>query len=105
MLTVRTELFRNLFQVAGALFPRLRRKISWYAWALAPASAPSSPGTILTSLLPDLFTTSSYYNLVFKILFISSQGYILSLMLSSYKPTNAPNLDAFGVEYLLGAAA
>lgn len=53
----------------------------------------------------DLFTTSSHYNLVFKILFISSQGYILYLMLSSYKPTNDPNLDTFRVQYLLGAAA
>ncbi|KAK0613602.1 ER lumen protein retaining receptor [Immersiella caudata] len=53
----------------------------------------------------DLFTTSSYYNLVFKILFIASQGYIIYLMTSSYKPTNDPNLDTFRVQYLLGAAA
>ncbi|KAK0639414.1 ER lumen protein retaining receptor [Cercophora newfieldiana] len=52
----------------------------------------------------DLFTTSSYYNLVFKILFLGSQGYIIYLMTTSYKPTNDPNLDTFRVQYLLGAA-
>jgi len=58
---------------------------------------------VLTGL--DLFTTSSYYNLIFKILFMASQGYIIYLMTSSYKPTNDPNLDTFRVQYLLGAAA
>ncbi|KAK0634992.1 ER lumen protein retaining receptor-domain-containing protein [Bombardia bombarda] len=52
----------------------------------------------------DLFSTSSYYNIVFKILFIASQGYILYLMANSYKPTNDSNLDTFRVRYLLGAA-
>jgi ER lumen protein retaining receptor len=45
------------------------------------------------------------YNIVFKILFISSQGYILYLMANTYKPTNDPNLDTFRVQYLLGGAA
>ncbi|CAK7203047.1 endoplasmic reticulum retention protein [Sporothrix eucalyptigena] len=53
----------------------------------------------------DLFSTESAYNFIFKILFISSQGYILYLMTTSYKPTNDPNLDTFRVEYLLGGAA
>ncbi|KAJ4408043.1 endoplasmic reticulum retention protein [Gnomoniopsis sp. IMI 355080] len=53
----------------------------------------------------DLFQTNSVYNLLFKIAFISSQGYILYLMTTSYKPTNDPNLDTFRVEYLLGGAA
>lgn len=54
---------------------------------------------------PDLFDTHSYYNLAFKIAFLTSQGYILYLMTTSYKPTNDPNLDTFRVEYLLGGAA
>ncbi|EFX06678.1 er lumen protein retaining receptor [Grosmannia clavigera kw1407] len=53
----------------------------------------------------DLFSTNSIYNVIFKILFISSQGYILYLMTTSFKPTNDPNLDTFRVEYLLGGAA
>ncbi|CAN8104453.1 unnamed protein product [Discula destructiva] len=53
----------------------------------------------------DLFETHSYYNLAFKIAFLASQGYILYLMTTSYKPTNDPNLDTFRVEYLLGGAA
>lgn len=54
---------------------------------------------------PDLFQTASLYNIIFKILFISSQGYILYLMATTYKPTNDPNLDTFRVQYLLGGAA
>lgn len=53
----------------------------------------------------DLFQTNSIYNLLFKIAFISSQGYILYLMTTAYKPTNDPNVDTFRVEYLLGGAA
>ncbi|KAI1492847.1 putative HDEL sequence binding protein [Biscogniauxia mediterranea] len=53
----------------------------------------------------DLFNTSSIYNIVFKILFISAQGYIVYLMTTRYKPTHDPNLDTFRVQYLLGGAA
>ncbi|TDZ22574.1 ER lumen protein-retaining receptor [Colletotrichum sidae] len=53
----------------------------------------------------DLFTTSSLWNLIFKILFISSQAYIIYLMATAYKPTNDPNQDTFRVQYLLGGAA
>jgi len=53
----------------------------------------------------DLFSTHSLYNLVFKILFISTQGYIIYLMINTYKPTNDSNLDTFRVQYLLGGAA
>jgi len=53
----------------------------------------------------DLFTTSSIYNVIFKILFIGSQGYIIYLMTTAFKPTNDPNLDTFRVQYLLGGAA
>ncbi len=42
---------------------------------------------------------------MFKILFISSHGYIIYLMTTSFKPTNDPNLDTFKIQYLLGAAA
>ncbi|KAK1625776.1 ER lumen protein retaining receptor [Colletotrichum phormii] len=52
----------------------------------------------------DLFTTSSLWNLIFKILFISAQGYIVYLMTTAYKPTNDPNQDTFRVQYLLGGA-
>lgn len=55
-------------------------------------------------LCADLFTTKSWYNVVFKILFISSQGYIIYLMLNAYKPTNDPNVDTFRVQYLLGGS-
>ncbi|KAK1596535.1 ER lumen protein retaining receptor [Colletotrichum navitas] len=53
----------------------------------------------------DLFSTSSLWNVVFKILFITSQGYIVYLMTTAYKPTNDPNQDTFRVQYLLGGAA
>ncbi|KZL79170.1 er lumen protein retaining receptor [Colletotrichum incanum] len=53
----------------------------------------------------DLFSTSSLWNLIFKILFITSQGYIVYLMTTAYKPTNDPNQDTFRVQYLLGGAA
>jgi len=45
------------------------------------------------------------YNIIFKILFISSQGYIIYLMTNAYKPSNDPNVDTFRVQYLLGGAA
>ncbi|KAI0846549.1 ER lumen protein retaining receptor [Daldinia vernicosa] len=53
----------------------------------------------------DLFNTSSLYNVIFKILFISSQGYIIYLMTTKYKPTIDPSQDTFRVQYLLGGAA
>ena len=53
----------------------------------------------------DLFVTTSIYNVIFKILFISAQGYIIYLMTNAYKPTNDPNVDTFRVQYLLGGAA
>ncbi|PHH80179.1 hypothetical protein CDD80_2550 [Ophiocordyceps camponoti-rufipedis] len=52
-----------------------------------------------------LFATESIYNLIFKILFIGSQGYIIYLMANAYKPTNDPNVDTFRVQYLIGGAA
>ncbi|CAH0004286.1 unnamed protein product [Clonostachys byssicola] len=53
----------------------------------------------------DIFSTTSIYNLIFKILFLGSQGYILYLMTNAYKPTNDPNSDTFRVQYLLAGAA
>ncbi|SPO03503.1 probable HDEL receptor ERD2 [Cephalotrichum gorgonifer] len=53
----------------------------------------------------DLFWTKSPYNLIFKILFIGTQGYIIYLMMNEYKPTNDPNTDTFRVQYLLAGAA
>jgi ER lumen protein retaining receptor len=52
-----------------------------------------------------LFKTHSLYNFIFKSLFIASQGYIIYLMTTAYKPTNDPNLDTFRVQYLLAGAA
>ncbi|KFX86769.1 hypothetical protein O988_00396 [Pseudogymnoascus sp. VKM F-3808] len=51
----------------------------------------------------DIFTTftHSYYNSIFKILFISSSGYTLYLMMTTYKPTQSAPLDTFRVQYLL----
>ncbi|KAK7977009.1 ER lumen protein retaining receptor [Apiospora saccharicola] len=53
----------------------------------------------------DLFVTHSVYNVIFKILFIGAQGYIVYLMTTKYKPTHDPTLDTFRVQYLLGGAA
>ncbi|KAK7733077.1 endoplasmic reticulum retention protein [Cytospora paraplurivora] len=53
----------------------------------------------------DLFQTSSIYNFVFKLAFLASQGYIIYLMTTAYKPTNDPNVDTFRVQYLLAGAA
>jgi ER lumen protein retaining receptor len=53
----------------------------------------------------DLFVTNSIYNVVFKIMFIGSQGYIIYLMTNAYRPTNDPNVDTFRVQYLLAGAA
>ena len=55
--------------------------------------------------LQDIFSTQSIYNLLFKILFIGSQGYIIYLMTNAYKPTNDPNVDTFKVQYLFAGAA
>lgn len=46
-----------------------------------------------------------FYNLIFKIVFLSSQFYIIYLMLNDFKPTHDPNIDTFKVQYLLGASA
>jgi len=53
----------------------------------------------------DLFRTAILYNAVFKVIFISAQGYVLYLMVTAYKPTNDPKLDTFRVEYLLAGSA
>lgn len=43
----------------------------------------------------------SYYNTIFKLLFISTSSYTVYLMSSRYRPTHDPNLDTFRVQYLL----
>jgi len=54
----------------------------------------------------DIFWTfgDSYYNSIYKILFISSSGYIIYLMLNDYKPTHDPNMDTFKVQYLIAGS-
>jgi ER lumen protein retaining receptor len=61
----------------------------------------------LTACPTDIFTTftQSYYNGIFKILFISSSGYTLYLMMTSYRPTQSAPLDTFRVQYLLLGSA
>lgn len=57
--------------------------------------------------MPDIFQTftSNYYNTLFKLLFLSSSGYTLYLMTTSYKPTQSAPLDTFRVQYLLLGSA
>lgn len=47
---------------------------------------------------------SSYYNLFFKIVFISTSVYTLYLMQRKYRPSHNPNIDTFKVEYLLAGS-
>ncbi|KAK4228017.1 ER lumen protein retaining receptor-domain-containing protein [Podospora fimiseda] len=101
----------NLFRVAGdfshlaSIFILLHKIVQ-----LKSCSGISFKSQVLYLLVYitrylDLPWTSSPYNFIFKILFISSQLYIIYLMARAYKPTNDPNLDTFHVEYLLGFAA
>ncbi|KAI1006856.1 hypothetical protein K3495_g1360 [Podosphaera aphanis] len=54
----------------------------------------------------DLFWTftDSFYNTIFKLLFLGSSGYTIYVMTTSFKPTHDPNIDTFRVQYLLGGA-
>jgi ER lumen protein retaining receptor len=55
----------------------------------------------------DIFWTfsNSYYNSIYKIVFVASSAYIVYLMLNDFKPTHDPNIDTFKVQYLLGGSA
>jgi ER lumen protein retaining receptor len=61
-----------------------------------------------SSLTPfaDIFWTftDSAWNTIFKILYLSSSGYTLHLMLNDYRPTQDPQLDTFRVSYLLAGS-
>lgn len=59
----------------------------------------------ITRYIDLLYDPGSLYNIIFKIVFLASQTYIIYLMLNDYKPTHDPNLDTFKVEYLLGFSA
>jgi ER lumen protein retaining receptor len=48
---------------------------------------------------------ASWYNLFFKIVFISTSVYTLYLMQNKYRPSHNRNIDTFKVEYLLGGSA
>ncbi|KAF2744492.1 ER lumen protein retaining receptor 2 [Sporormia fimetaria CBS 119925] len=61
--------------------------------------------TRYVDLLWTFYAPKSLYLTVFKIIFISTSGYTVYLMLNDYKPTHDPNLDTFKVQYLLGASA
>jgi len=54
----------------------------------------------------DIFWTftDSAWNTIFKLLYLSSSGYTLHLMLNDYRPTHDPQLDTFRVSYLLGGS-
>ena len=95
------ELFRHILQVASTLLPRICHEISRYDSFCIDAYTP----LLTRSFITDLFWTTSAYNLLFKIMFLGSQGYIIYLMTTAYKPTNDPNVDTFRVQYLLGGAA
>ncbi|KAF2671570.1 er lumen protein-like protein retaining receptor [Microthyrium microscopicum] len=56
-------------------------------------------------LLWTFYHPTSLYNTCFKIIFLSSSGYVIYLMLNDYKPTHDPNQDTFKVEYLLAGSA
>jgi ER lumen protein retaining receptor len=45
------------------------------------------------------------YNSSMKVVFITSQLYILYLMRYQFRPTNDMQIDTFKVEYLLGGAS
>lgn len=94
------ELLRHFLQVTSALSLCLRHAISRYV-----AAPDDSLRQSRLTPRADLFSTHSFYNLVFKVMFIGSQGYIIYLMTNAYKPTNDPNVDTFRVQYLLGGAA
>jgi len=55
----------------------------------------------------DLFYyfTRSFYNSMFKIVFIASAAYTIYLMTHDYKPTHDPAIDTMNIHYLLGGAA
>lgn len=97
-----TELLRHQLQVAGSLHGRLPLEIPRYE-----LRAHLPPPTTTPQLTPraDIFWTKSPYNLIFKILFIGSQGYIIYLMTNAYRPTQDPNTDTFRVQYLLAGSA
>lgn len=77
--------------------------VTRYLGTWHPVPSPAQAPTQLT--VTDIFTTDSMYNLLFKIMFLGSQGYIIYLMTNAYKPTNDPNVDTFKVHYLLAGAA
>ncbi|KAH0559065.1 hypothetical protein GP486_004351, partial [Trichoglossum hirsutum] len=55
----------------------------------------------------DIFWSfsDSYYNSIYKIVFVALSAYTVYLMLNDYKPTHDPNIDTFKVQYLLGGSA
>lgn len=56
----------------------------------------------------DLFVRpwASLYNLLFKVLYLGSQGYAIWLMTSKFRPTRSPaTVDTFKVQYLIGSSA
>lgn len=97
-LTRCTVLLWHLIQESSAVFLRLRDPISWYDCTLHCLSTPN--------LCADIFWTftDSAWNTIFKLLYLSSSGYTLHLMLNDYRPTHDPQLDTFKVSYLLGGS-
>ncbi|EGS22900.1 uncharacterized protein CTHT_0013770 [Thermochaetoides thermophila DSM 1495] len=94
----------NIFRVLASIFILLHKIVQ-----LKSCSGISFKSQMLYLLVYitrylDLPWTRSSYNFIFKVLFISSQCYIIYLMARAYKPTNDPNLDTFRVEFLLGFA-
>ncbi|UNI24735.1 endoplasmic reticulum retention protein [Purpureocillium takamizusanense] len=101
----------NVFRVAadlshlGSIFILLHKMVQLNSCAGISFKSQALYLFVYVTRYLDLFSTHSFYNLVFKIMFIGSQGYIIYLMTNAYKPTNDPNVDTFRVQYLLGGAA
>ena len=94
---------RNIIQIPSSLLFCLRDKIPWYEM-----QCPIFSGrTLFLMHWADIFWTftDSAWNTIFKIIFLSTAGYTLYVMLNDYKPTHDPNLDTFKVGYLLGGSA
>jgi ER lumen protein retaining receptor len=99
-LTGNTVMRRHIIQNPGSILLRLRDTLSWYDRSLHQSR------TDLLTLSADIFWTftDSAWNTIFKILYLSSSGYTLHLMLNDYRPTQDPQLDTFRVSYLLGGS-
>ncbi|KAJ0344201.1 hypothetical protein KNSL1_009613 [Colletotrichum chrysophilum] len=95
----------NLFRILGDLSHLASIGILLHKMVQLNVSVCDANNAVTRALSNPSAELFRLWNLVFKILFITSQGYIVYLMTTAYKPTNDPNQDTFRVQYLLGGAA